>query len=379
MSRKHYYYLFVLCILVIAGSITAFAQAERPLTWHDDLNYLANAFSLNSAEVRATLSNIRAEVENWLKLHPNSKIELPPALAQTASPEQTRDQIKLLQETVASILEQDPNRPFHLGTAEVDVTARTSELSPVADSIDHTEIQLRNDLNVAQAVENLPGVSIEHLYAGRNQSAVYIRGYGYEQVQLYVDGIPMSVPYDGFMDFNRFLTSDIAEIQIARGFSSVLLGPNAVGGAINVVTREPQKKLEGELLMGTGSGDELLSGLRIGSRWNRFFVQGGLDWLQTNYIPLSGNFVTNIAQPNDQLNRSNQQDARYSGRVGWTPRGQDEYVFSYGNQKANEGMPLFTGNDPLDPCNPTTTKTGAPSLTCWTRCARSLSWLRAAS
>jgi iron complex outermembrane receptor protein len=360
MSRRPYFVLFVLCVLAFACPLLA--QTERPLTWQQDLDYLANASSVNPVEVRATLGNIRTEVENWLKLHPDSKIKLPPALAQTASADQTGNQIKLLQETVASILKEDPNRPFHLGTAEVSVSAKTSELSPIADNIDQTEIQLRNDLNVAQAVTDLPGVSIEHLYSGRNQDAVYVRGYGYEQVQLYVDGIPMSVPYDGYMDFNRFLTSDIAEVQIAKGFSSPLIGPNAIGGAINVVTREPQKKLEGEALMGTGSGDKLLSSLRIGSQWSRFFLQGGVDWLQTDYIPLSGNFVTNLAQPNDQLNHSNQQDAKYSGRIGLTPRGHDEYVFSYINQKANEGMPLFTGNDPLDPCSATS---NPYKLTCW--------------
>ena len=44
------------------------------------------------------------------------------------------------------------------------------------------------------------------------------------QVPLYMDGIPISVPYDGYVDFNRYLTSDIAEIQVARGYSSPLLG-----------------------------------------------------------------------------------------------------------------------------------------------------------
>ncbi len=55
---------------------------------------------------------------------------------------------------------------------------------------------------------------------------------------LYVDGIPISVPYDGYVDFNRFLTSDVAEVQVARGYSSPLLGPNALGGSINMVTLE---------------------------------------------------------------------------------------------------------------------------------------------
>ncbi len=176
---------------------------------------------------------------------------------------------------------------------------------------------------------------------------VWVHGFNYLQVPLYLDGIPMNVPYDGTMDFKRILTSDVAEIQVAKGFSSPLMGPNAVGGAINVVTREPQAKYEGDALIGGMSGDGLLSSLRLGTRWQRFFAQGTMDWLQSNYEPLSGNFVTTNYQPNDQLNHSYAQDAKYSGRFGWTPRGHDEYVFSYINQKASEGIPTSTGNDPL--------------------------------
>ena len=171
------------------------------------------------------------------------------------------------------------------------------------------------------------------------------------QVPFYFDGIPISVPYDGYVDFNRFLTSDLAELQVTKGYSSPLLGPNALGGTINLVTIEPVKKFEGEALIGTGSGDTLLSSLRLGTRWEHFFVQGSLDWLQQDYIPLSGNFQVNqyTHLPNitmtDQLNHSATQDARYTGRFGWTPREGDEYVFSVIDQKGEKGVPLYQGPD----------------------------------
>ena len=187
-----------------AGSLAAFAQAERPLTWQEDLNYLANVSSAQSAEVRATLGNIRARSGELAEV--TSRLQdraTPGARPRQRARNRPATQIKLLQETVASILKQDPNRPFHLGTAEVNVTARTSELSPIADSINQTEMSKRNDVNVAMAMENLPGVSIEHNYSGRNQDEVWVHGFNYLQVPLYLDGIPMNVPYDGTMDFKR--------------------------------------------------------------------------------------------------------------------------------------------------------------------------------
>ncbi len=177
---------------------------------------------------------------------------------------------------------------------------------------------------------------------------VSIHGFNYLQVPLYVDGILMNDPYDSTLDYREIPTTDIAEVQVAKGFSSALIGPNAVGGAINIVTKEPQKKYEGEMLTGGSSGDGFISSIRLGSRMPKFFVEGSLDWTQANYIPLSGNFVPNVLQPNDEMNLSYSQNAKYSGRIGWTPNNRNEYVFSYMNEKADDGVPLNTGNDPLN-------------------------------
>jgi len=47
----------------------------------------------------------------------------------------------------------------------------------------------------------------------------------------------MYLPADNRLDFNRFLTADIAEIQVQKGYVSVLNGPGGLGGAINLVSR----------------------------------------------------------------------------------------------------------------------------------------------
>jgi len=42
-------------------------------------------------------------------------------------------------------------------------------------------------------------------------------------------------------------------------------------------------------------------------------------------------------------NQSDSRDEKYSGRIAWTPKSQDEYVFSYINQKGEKGVPLYAG------------------------------------
>ena len=137
---------------------------------------------------------------------------------------------------------------------------------------------------------------------------------------LYLDGVPAYDAFDGYVDLTRYLTSDVAEIQVAKGYSSPLLGPNLLGGVVNLVTRQPQKNLEGDAFIGSGPGDLLNSGLHLGSRWRAFFFQASLDRLQSDFYPVSGAFTPNAAQPGDHRVNSSQRDERYRVRAAWTPK-----------------------------------------------------------
>lgn len=301
---------------------------------------------------RSDAEALRSSIISASSSTADSAAQLPEALPAQPSQAQLEQQLRALEAVVDQVIRQSPSSPFYLGTVQVSVSATAAALSPAADSIDQAEIRSLDLVNAAKALDYLPGVSIQHLSANRNEAGIMVRGFSTRgQVPLYVDGIPISVPYDGYVDFNRFLTSDTGELQVAKGYASPLLGPNALGGTINLVTQQPTKKLDIDALIGTGSGNTLLSALRLGSRWRRFFFQGSLDWLQDDFIPLSQNFLVlqyrNLPEitMTDHQNNSWSRDERFTGRVGWTPKRQDEYVFSYINLKGQKGAPLYQGPD----------------------------------
>ncbi len=366
MSCNKYCILFVLCALAATSPLAAFAQTEHQ-TWAQDLAFMESMKPSEAAAQQSTILRIRSEVEIWLKAHPDSKLQLVPLPPLPLGAEQAALQVQELQKVVAAIVERDPSHPFHLGVTEVEVSAELSPLSPTAESITQEDMQLHDASNATKALDLLPGVEIQHLANNRNEAAFMIRGFSSNgQVPLYLDGIPIYVPYDGYIDMNRFVTSDIAEVQVARGFSSLLLGPNALGGSVNLVTREPLKKYEGDAAIGTYSGNGLLSSLRLASKGSHYLAQGTLDWLQDDYVPLSGNFQYpvggyaaltpgnklntavggNVPYPlTDEENGSYSRDEKWGGRIGWLPRRSDEYVFSYINQKGQKGVPLYQGAD----------------------------------
>ena len=351
MLFKKYLLFVTLCALLLTLPAAVFAQAGTSQTWSQDITTLQQLTPAQAAAQPGTLHRIRTDVEQWIKAHPDSKLQLAAAPPQPLNAESAKAEIKELNRVLAAIIARDPNHPFHLGMVTVNVTAPGSQISTLSDVITQSDFAEHNEFNAASAMEYLPGVSETHSYSGRNQQQISVHGFGYLQVPVFVDGILINDPYDATLDFREIPTTDIAEIQISKGFSTALLGPGALGGAINIVTKEPQKKYEGEMMVGGYAGDGFLSSLRLGSRMNKFFVEGSLDWQQDDYTPLSGNFITNLAQPTDKLNNTNMHNAKYSGRIGWTPNSNSEYVFTYLNQKANSGIPVSAGNDPWDATN----------------------------
>lgn len=337
-------------LLLVGGAVMA---QDLTVAWKAALSDLERRWSRLPPE-GPTMEAWRADAEalrsSIARSDVDGRIELPAPLPAQPSRAQLEAQLRALSAAVNQALRQRPGSPFNLGTIQVTVSATAPTPSLVADRIDQTDIRNLNLVNAAKVLDYLPGVSIQHLSANRNEAGILIRGFSTRgQAPLYVDGVPISTPYDGYVDFNRFLTTDIAEVEVAKGYSSPLLGPNALGGAINLVTQEPRKKIDVDALLGTGSGSTLLSSLRLGSRRRRFFFQGSLDWLENDYIPLSGSFpifqyqsLPDIVMSN-HLNNSWSRDERFTGRAGWTPRGEDEYVFSLINLKGQKGVPLYQG------------------------------------
>ena len=90
-------------------------------------------------------------------------------------------------------------------------------------TLDESDYRLRNLPKTADALNLVPGVTIQRI-GPRNESGVYVRGFDFRQVPLYMDGIPVYVPYDGYVDLDRFLTYDVSEIQVAKGFTSPCTG-----------------------------------------------------------------------------------------------------------------------------------------------------------
>jgi iron complex outermembrane receptor protein len=233
---------------------------------------------------------------------------------------------------------------FELG--EVKISAQKKNLG--TDELSLTEIQQFNQNNAAGALQLIPGLFYSNS-GQRNESVVNVRGFDLRQVPVYLDGIPVYVTYDGYVDLGNFLVQDLALISVSKGVSSVLYGPNTLGGAINLITRKPEKIFELEGSTGFYAGFDKLNGwhseLHAGSKLNKFYVQAGYSFIDRNSYSLSKKYEFPYFTDDRILDNSYRRDAKWNIKAGILPNSTDEYALSFMSQNGSKGIPVYAGAD----------------------------------
>lgn len=90
---------------------------------------------------------------------------------------------------------------------------------------------------VAELVATAPGVTV-HGYGGLGQLAtVSLRGSSADQVQVLLDGLPLSGAAGGGVDLSSIPRGWVERIEVIRGAEGAHYGAGALGGVVNVITR----------------------------------------------------------------------------------------------------------------------------------------------
>lgn len=134
-------------------------------------------------------------------------------------------------------------------TAKVDTPANVS-------TIDAAKIESRRYQDVAEALKDVPGVSVMDTGSGAFEKAVIINGDS--RVLIMVDGRKLSIASgtnSGRASFDMNLLPDISNIErveIVKGSGGALYGSDAVGGVVNIITKKASKSY-GKASMAFGS------------------------------------------------------------------------------------------------------------------------------
>lgn len=230
---------------------------------------------------------------------------------------------------------------FELG----EVLVKANRMNDTFHTVSVARMEQFNRLQASTALNLLPGVTLANV-GPRNESVVYIRGFDLRQVPVFIDGVPVYVPYDGYVDLARFTTADLSSVRVDKGFSSLLYGPNTMGGAINLVSRKPDKKLEYDARLGTFSGEGRRLSANVGSNFGQWYLQGNVSYLEQATFPLSADFEPVETEDGGNREKAGRSDFKVNLKAGFRPNDTDEYALGYVRQEGVKGNPPYTGTDP---------------------------------
>ena len=99
------------------------------------------------------------------------------------------------------------------------------------------DIRKSGSKTVGDALKTLPDVTVSTATAGNANESVTMQGLGNGYVKIMIDGVSVSTDISGSTPIFQIPVENIERIEVIKGADSVLYGSDAMGGAINIITK----------------------------------------------------------------------------------------------------------------------------------------------
>lgn len=186
-------------------------------------------------------------------------------------------------------------------------------------------------LRVDDLLRQVPGFSLLRRSSSRTANpttqGVSLRGMGgsgASRALVLADAVPLGDPFGGWVYWNRVPKSAIESVEVVRGGGSNLYGSSALGGVIQVVTRDPESPA---VALEASYGNENTADLSLwtGSKWGKW------DYSIANEMFHTDGFLLVPREDRGSVDTAaNSEDVTLYATVGYT-LGSRGRVFGRGN------------------------------------------------
>ena len=129
--------------------------------------------------------------------------------------------------------------------------------------LDRAWLKRRDPIDLAEALISVAGLRVIDMGDGQSRG-VSLRGLPTDRVAVLVDGRPLNTAQGGGVDLGPLDPESLDRIEIVRGAMGALYGPEALGGAVNLVRREDRAP---ETALRLAAGTEGRGLLRATTGW----------------------------------------------------------------------------------------------------------------
>jgi iron complex outermembrane receptor protein len=229
--------------------------------------------------------------------------------------------------------------------------------------ISQEQMNERGDNDLFEAMRWIPGVVQNNGHSGRNEGSFNLRGlvggqHGASYVPVYIDDVPWINYYDGRIDYGAYLTGSLESIDIMKGYSSVLLGPNNLGGAVVMRAQKPKKQFEAYVKstqdFDGGGYVGNLETVSVGTKQDYFYAKAGFQYrgIDRWKLPDSFEFYDDIPpedggspQKNGDRLWSDSKDIAANVMFGCTPADLLDVWLTYNFSNRNKGFAMPPSGD----------------------------------
>lgn len=177
---------------------------------------------------------------------------------------------------------------------EIVVTARlrSESLQEVPVTVNAFTAEEIEDAGIQRPNDYLSLVPNVTLVEAQNAGTTFLTIRGITQVRN--NEPPVAVSVDGMLQtspnqFNQALL-DLQQIEVLKGPQGALYGRNAIGGAINITTKQPNNDFQGRIQVGAGNGDHIQGQVSLSGpvAEDRLFYRLNGTWLDR------GGYIENV-------------------------------------------------------------------------------------
>ena len=224
---------------------------------------------------------------------------------------------------------------------QIETTGKNSvDNNATVSTVTRKDIENSASNDVTAALRHQPGVFYQAYQSSgiqRAEPSISIRGFSGSYVGFFIDGIPVNATY-GRTDWGQFNTFGISEISVSKGYTSPIYGMNTLGGAVNMVTSKPTKKLEVQARYNFISNNEHRANLSVGGNLGTYYYQVSYAFAHRDSYNLSAKF-TPTSQWQDKGERENSYLTNHTlrAKLGFEPNENHEYSLNFTYQKGEKG------------------------------------------
>jgi len=147
-------------------------------------------------------------------------------------------------------------------------------------------IELMGSRRLDEVLREQTGMAlVSDLGSGNRSVGLQMQGFSSEYITILINGQPMTGRFNGNFDLSRISVSDIERIEIVKGASSSLYGSEALGGVINIITRQTVSQPQALAAVQYGTYNTLDATLEGETP---FHEKKGAAYLSANYYKTDG-------------------------------------------------------------------------------------------